>query len=267
MIWAFVAALAMVPLGVFVIRPRVAPLFQNDFQGIKTEAIVGPMVTLAVFMSALVIAQATAGYQRAYQSTSSEGSSISLLFEHAGMLPDNAGKDIQAASVCYARAVTHREFPALANLHTAPEVDHWADQFDLLVPKVLSGPGPIVGQIVALNRAQSEARLTRVNEASTNIPTLTIVLMIVAVLAVILALSSLAIKDMRRAVLVPVALLLATLLGGSLFLVDQLERPFSGIIKVSPSVISNVARDAGAAFATRYPGVALPCDATGRPTA
>jgi glyoxylate carboligase len=67
MFWAFMAALLAVPVGVFVIRPRLAKLFDKDFQGVKIEAIVGPIITLTVFLAAFVVAQATQTYQRAGQ--------------------------------------------------------------------------------------------------------------------------------------------------------------------------------------------------------
>lgn len=266
MIWALVAALCIVPLGVFLVRPRVATLFNKDFQGIKTEAIVGPMVTLAVFLSALLVAQATASYQRASQGASAEASAVDLLYENSGILPDGQGQAMQQASVCYARAVKHLEWPAMADLHTAPEVDHWAQRFNELIPGLLSGPGPVVGQIVGLNRAQSEARMSRLNEAAPNLPVLTIALMIGAVLIVLLAVSSLAIADMRRGVVLTMGLVLALLLGGVLLLVEQLEQPFSGVIRIEPKVITRVEKEMSTNFASVHPGVALPCDASGHPT-
>ena len=50
-IWAFLVILLAVPVGLFVLRPGVAARVDNDVQGIKTEHIVSPLVTLAVFLS------------------------------------------------------------------------------------------------------------------------------------------------------------------------------------------------------------------------
>lgn len=109
MIWALVAALAAVVIGVFVIRPRLRGLFNGDFQGVKTEAFIAPILTLTVFLCAFMVAQASSTYQRANQSASTEGSAVQLLYENAGMLPNGSGQALQAASVCYARAVHHLE--------------------------------------------------------------------------------------------------------------------------------------------------------------
>ena len=95
---------------------------------------------------------------------------MSLLSENAGMLPDGRGQGLQAASVCYARAVHHLEWPAMEHAQSAPEADHWASEFNAEIPKVLDGPGAIVGQIVSLNRTQSEMRQLRLYEASPHLP-------------------------------------------------------------------------------------------------
>ena len=70
MIWAFVAALLAVPVGAFVLRPRASRMFGGDFQGVKTEAFTGPILTMTVFLTAFVMAQATQTFQRATQSAS-----------------------------------------------------------------------------------------------------------------------------------------------------------------------------------------------------
>ena len=266
MFWAFMAALAAVPVGVFVLRPRVAKLFNKDFQGIKIDAIVTPIITLTVFLAAFVVAQATQTYQRAGQNAIGEANAVALLSENAGMLPGERGQALQAAAICYARAVHHLEWPAMKHASPSVTVDHWATQFNIEVPKVLDGPGPIVSQVVSLDRTQSEMRQLRLYEASPHLPQTTIIIMIASVILVILLLSSFAIADIRRRVLVPMALVLATLLGGTLYLVEQLEEPFSGIIRVQPTLMTQVEKRLQVDFATRYPGVDLPCDADGTPT-
>jgi hypothetical protein len=265
--WAFMAALAAVPVGVFVIRPRLAKLFDKDFQGVKIEAIVGPIITLTVFLAAFVVAQATQTYQRAGQNAIGEANAVSLLSENAGMLPDDKGQNLQAASVCYARAVHHLEWPSMESGQSSPAADRWAQTFNDEIPKILDGPGAIVGQVVGLNRTQSEMRQLRLYEASPHLPQTTILLMIVAVILVILLLSSFAIADIRRRVLVPLALALAVLLGGTLYLVEQLEEPFAGIIRVQPSLITKVENTLEKEFESRYPDVQVPCEDDGTPTA
>ena len=265
MIWALAATLAAVVVGVFLIRPRLRGLFSGDFQGVKTEAFIAPILTLTVFLCAFMVAQASSTYQRANQSASTEGSAVQLLYENAGMLPNGSGQALQAASVCYARAVHHLEWPAMENGESSPVVDGWAETFNREIPSITSGPGAIVGQVVGLNRTQSEARATRLNEAAPHLPVLTLALMIFAVVTVVLILSSFAVADMRRRVLLALALPLALLLGFTPYLVETLEEPFSGLIQIKPSVITTVETNLGANFAVTYPGAVLPCDAEGNP--
>jgi len=267
MFWAFMAALAAVPVGVFVLRPSIAKLFNKDFQGIKIDAIVTPIITLTVFLTAFVVAQATQTYQRAGQNAIGEANAVALLSENAGMLPGERGQALQAAAICYARAVHHLEWPAMRHGSPSVTVDHWAKQFNIEVPKVLDGPSAIVSQVVSLDRTQSEMRQLRLYEASPHLPQTTIIIMIASVLLVILVLTSFAIADIRRRVLLPMSFALATLLGGTLYLVEQLEEPFSGIIRVEPTLIRQVEKRLLVEFGTRYPGVEVPCTDDGTPTA
>lgn len=260
MVWALVAALVAVPVGVFLVRPHVGGLFKGDFQGIKTEAILGPVITLTVFLTAIVIAQATQTFQRATAQSAAEAGAVGLMYENAGLLPDGRGEDIQATSVCYARAVVNHGWPAMKELRPSLVVDFWADQLRDEIPLVLDGPGPVTGQLVTLNRSIAEARGQRLYDAAPHLPLLTIVLMTGGVLTVVLLVSSLAVPDMKRRVLVVLAGSLAVLLGSTLFLVEQLEEPFTGIIKVEPKVMAEVARATAADF-----GGNLPCDTTGAP--
>lgn len=105
MIWAFLVILLAVPFALFVLRPRVAARVDNDVQGIKTEHIMSPMVTLAVFLSAFVVAQATSSYRSATDQAGNEAGAVDQFFETAGLLPDGQGQEIQASTACYARAV------------------------------------------------------------------------------------------------------------------------------------------------------------------
>ena len=263
--WAFMAALAAVPVGVFFVRPRLAKLFRNDFQGVKIEAFIGPVVTLTVFLAAFVVAQATQTFQRAGSQSTAEATAVSMMYEQAGMLPDSRGQALQGASVCYARSVVKLEWPAMSKGTFAPDADKWAAQFNTEIGKVLDGPGAIVGQLVGLNRTQSETRQMRLYEAKPHLPQLTVILMIVSIIGVILLLCSFAIPDIRRRVLVPIALALAVLLGGTLYLVEQLEEPFTGLIRVGPGLMNTVESKMSNDFQLQYPDASLPCDAQGKP--
>lgn len=263
MIWALPAAFVAVLIGVFVLRPRMSSLYRGDFQGVKTEAILGPIITLAVFVSALVIAQANATYQRGSQAASQEANAVELLYENAGLLPDDGGTPIQATAICYARAVSRVEFPAIADRGgQSRTVDWWGGEFNREIPKVIDGPGSVVGQIVSLNRQQTENRASRIYDAEPHLPLFTVILMVSAVIFVVLALATFAVTDMRRGLVLGLVGALALLLGSTLVMVEQLEEPFSGIIRVKPSAIEKSLDRMERALPA---GEQLPCDESGRP--
>jgi polar amino acid transport system substrate-binding protein len=262
-IWAVPAAICAVLIGAFVFRPRMGPLYRGDFQGIKTEAILGPIITLAVFVSALVIAQANSTYQRGSQAASQEANAVELLYENAGLLPDDGGTPIQGTAICYARAVSRIEFPAVADGGgQSRAVDWWTGEFNREIPKVIDGPGSVVGQVVSLNRQQTEARASRIYDAEPHLPLFTVILMLSAVIFVVTALATFAVTDMRRGFVLGLVGALALLLGSTLFMVEQLEEPFSGIIRVKPSATE---KSLDRMERSLPPGEQLPCDESGRP--
>jgi hypothetical protein len=263
MAWIFVAVFALVLIGVFLVRPRVSKHYSGDFQGIKVEAILGPIITLTVFLGAIVIAQSTQTFQRANQQSNAEAGAVEQLFKNAALLPENSGEAIQATSVCYARAVVAFDWPAMQELTPSPQVDTWERAFDTEIPKVFAGPSPVVGQLVGLNRLQTEARNAREYDAAPHLPLLTLILMVGAVLCVVLAVSSFAVVDMSRRILTPLAMIFALLLGSTVFLVEQLEEPFTGLVRVSSESMQKVATEIGADYESAYPNSPLPCDSRG----
>lgn len=265
MFWAFVAALLAVPVGVFLVRPRMRGLYKGEFAGLKTEAILGPVITLTVFLSAFVVAQATQTYQRANLQSSTEAGSVALLYQNAGLLPGRTGEDLQASAVCYSRAVVNYGWPAMKTLKPSPVVNGWAREINKETTAVLDGPGSVVGQIVTLNRTMTESRNQRLYDAAPHLPLLTIILMIASAVGIVLALSSLAVPDMSRRVLLILASTLAVLLGGTLYLVEQLEEPFTGIIRVEPTQMATTATNLTADYTATHAGETLPCDAKGTP--
>ena len=265
MLWAFVAALLAVPVGVFLVRPRLKGVFTGEFAGLKTEALLGPVITLTVFLSAFVVAQATQTYQRANLQASTEAGAVALLYQNAGLLPGGTGTDLQASSICYSRAVVNYGWPAMKSLRPSPVVNGWAREINKQTTAVLDGPGSVVGQIVTLNRTITETRNQRLYDAAPHLPLLTIILMIGSAIGVILALGSLAVPDMRRSVLLVLITTLAVLLGGTLYLVEQLEEPFTGIVRVEPTQMATTARNLAAEFRLTHDDGDVPCDVKGSP--
>jgi hypothetical protein len=263
-IWAFLVVLVAVPIGIFVIRPRLGQHVDKDVQGIKTEHLVAPVVTLAVFLSAFVVAQATGSFRQATDQAGIEAGAVDQFFETAGLLPDGEGEAIQVATACYARAVYRQEWVTMEAGTTAEDVGVWTDAIRQELPKVIDGASPVVSGLLTLDRQRSEARRLRLTEMVPSIPTVVLVLMFLAVLGVVLTLTSLALPPIRRRNLGGITLTIAVLLGGTLLLVEELEEPYSGIVHILPSAMERTAgsavEDLGAIGVDE-----LPCDEDGRP--
>lgn len=148
---------------------------------------------------------------------------------------------------------------------TADAVGEWTDAIRAELPAILDGPSPVVTSVLQLDRQRSEARRLRLTEAVPSIPTLVLVLMVLAVLGVVLALTTFALPPIRRRNLGAISLVIAVLLGATLFLVEELEEPYSGIVKIQPDAISRTAVSSAEDFAVAYPDAELPCDDRGTP--
>jgi hypothetical protein len=263
-IWAFVVVLLAVPVGLLLIRPRLGRQVDKDVQGIKTEHIVAPLVTLAVFLSAFVVAQATGSFRAATDQAGVEAGAVDQFFETAALLPDDRGRQIQVATACYARAVHRQEWRTMEQGETAEDVGVWTDAIRTELPKVLDGPSPVVTGLLTLDRQRSEARRLRLTEMVPSIPTVVLWLMFLAVLGVVLALTSLALPPIRRGNVAAVTGVIALLLGSTLLLVEELEEPYSGWVHIESTAMARTAASAAEELAAV--GVDdLPCDEDGRP--
>lgn len=147
---------------------------------------------------------------------------------------------------------------------TAEEVGIWTDQIKTELPGIVEGPSPVVSSMLALDRQRSESRRLRLTEMVPSIPVLVLMLMFVAVLGVVLALCTLALPAIRRRNLLAIAGMIALLLGGTLYLVEQLEEPYAGLMRISPEAMERTAVSAAEDYDSAY-GEPLPCDEDGRP--
>jgi hypothetical protein len=263
-IWALVVILVAVPVGVFLLRPPISERVTKDVQGIKTEQIVAPLVTLSVFLSAFVVAQATSSYRAATDQAGNEAGAVDQFFETAGLLPGPEGRSIQAATACYARAVHRQEWPAMTEGRTADGVGVWTDQIRDTLPEVVEGPSPVVSSLLTLDRARSEARRLRLTEMVPSIPEVVLILMFLAVLGVVLALTTLALPPIRRGNLLAITGVIGLLLGSTLYLVEELEEPYSGWVHIQPDAIARTSDSAAADYLELH-GEELPCTEDGSP--
>jgi hypothetical protein len=97
------------------LRPRL--LSEDDDTSMVVTDLVGPLLNLTVLLPAFVLVTANGSYGKAKDASGGEARAFALdqLVELARYAPAAQRARIQAAAVCYARAVRTQEWPAMAD--------------------------------------------------------------------------------------------------------------------------------------------------------
>jgi hypothetical protein len=180
---------------------------------------------------------------RARHATGDEATAIGTAFDEAQLFPESEA-DIQHALICYSRAVTEREWPALAEGRSAPEVD---DAYRRLIAVYGEAGEPTDGTFqpaAATNSfvqigTISTARETRIVTATSSPRALMWILLLGAAVFVLLLLFVVSVpaRPVGQALLLGLASVFTTIL---LLLVFTLSRPFrEGSGPVRPAAIED----------------------------
>lgn len=245
----------------------VRPFATSEVQGVKLEALVSPMVSLSVLVLAFVLVQTFASYGRARDSAGEEARKIDFLFETAGFAPQPEARELQGAIACYSRVLAELEWKTTGEGRTAPEASLWTGEMRTVYGKLIDDGGEQpLPLIIATDKERGEARSRRLTEARPALPTAITILMIGVTTIGLFALATFTLPNVQRNTQVfALAGLTMVLIVVQLAIADM-DRPYGGIIKVSPMDLERVAADLGEDFGEDYPGRALPCDEQGRPT-
>lgn len=263
-----IAALVGIALGAGLFANRyVRPFAKSEVQGVKLEALVGPIVSITVLLIAFTLVQVFGSYQRAEMSAADEARKVDYLYEMANYLDEPERQALSAATVCYALAVSNYEWPAMAETGgTAREVSPWTaamrEQYALMVDS--EAPSSVQGQIFVADRDRGELRSKRLTEARPAIPTEMKVLLLFTASVGIFALATFTLPNVRRRVQVGVLCTLGLVFVLFLTVMNDMDSPFSGLVRVVPTDITRVSGDLSEDFAEDFPGAPLPCDETGK---
>ncbi|NNU26962.1 DUF4239 domain-containing protein [Isoptericola sediminis] len=180
-------------------------------------------------------------YAGARSAVGDEATSIGTAFEEVQLF-DEAAPDVQHALICYARAASAYDWPAMQEGTSAPEVDDaYADLVASLgqaqePPQGTFGPATATNVLVQIGSI-STARETRLVAATTVLPVLLWALVLGGGLLVVALIFAVTLPAARRtqSVLVGLAASFTTVL---VLLVAALNSPFSaGSGRVSPALI------------------------------
>ncbi|MGV9311838.1 bestrophin-like domain [Streptomyces sp. NPDC003691] len=255
-----VAALALLA-GLAVnqwLRPRLTTA--DDSEGMALKDLVEPLLTLTVLLLAFVLVTASASYGKAEVAARGEARALDQLTEIAEYAPGEQRARIQAAAVCYARAVRAEEWPAMAdgNGSAAPSV--WSTDFRRTF-RELAGEQAF-GMLVAADNKRSQEREERLTQSTASVPA-AILWFLLATVAIMVVTLGICLPRRNNFGQVAVLVVITALLTTTLCIIHDVDRPFGGVITVSPAAIADAERQSTRDFLAHHPESGIPCDSSG----
>ncbi|MFE1949314.1 MULTISPECIES: bestrophin-like domain [Streptomyces] len=235
-------------------------LNEDDGTGMAVKDLVGPLLTMTVLLLSFVLVTANGSYGKAEVASRGEARALDQIVETAEYAPDSERARIQAAAVCYARAVRVREWPAMADGEGSPAPSVWSTDFRQTFEE-LAGQ-PVFGMLVAADNKRSDEREERLTQATASIPSAILWFLLITLVITVVALGICLPRKNNRGQLIALVVITA-LLTTALCVIRDVDRPFGGIIDVKPTSITEAERQATRDFLAHHPASALPCDEQG----
>jgi hypothetical protein len=147
---------------------------------------------------------------------------------------------------------------------SAQEVSVWSTGFRKTFRQVGVTEGPVFEPLIEADKARSDARHERLSEATPSISAPMFWFMIAALALLLFGYALVIPRRGGRAQLVGV-LLLAGLFMGSLVLIRDVDRPFTGMVAVEPTELVDTRDDITGDFAEAHGAENIPCNEQGDP--
>ncbi|MER6955963.1 hypothetical protein [Streptomyces sp. NPDC000618] len=120
----------------------------------------------------------------------------------------------------------------------------------------------VFGMLVAIDNNRSNEREERLTQATASIPSTIFWFLLATLTITVMALGICLPRRNNRGQLITLTVITA-LLTTTLVIIRDVDRPFGGIINVSPTAITEAERQAARDFVANHPATELPCDAHG----
>jgi hypothetical protein len=247
----------------------VRPFAKTEVQGVKLETLTGPIVSITVLLLAFSLVTVYQSYLRGWTAAADEARKVDYQFEMSALLTEPERQNAMAATACYAAAVANYEWTTMEEGRTAPEVSPWTAQLSAVIAAVVKrdeAPSPVLSTLLAADRDRGEARSRRLTEAQAAVPPALKGLLVLTAALGILILATFTLGSVNRRVQIGVLTALSVIFIMFLSAIWDMDSPYKGIITVSPVDMTRVSANLGEDFTTAYPGVALPCDPSGKRT-
>ncbi|MFP3965068.1 hypothetical protein SMC26_22330 [Actinomadura fulvescens] len=258
-----VVLVASVLTGLAAGRWRRRRLAAGD-ERIGVKDLVTPGLTLTTLVLAFMLVQASASFDAARDDAAAEADAVQNLYQTAGYAPPPQRQAIQAAMVCYGRAVQGHEW-IIDDGSQSSEPSHWAGRAQTQFATLAESGHAAFRPLVSADQARANERRGRVGESVVKTP-LGVYIAVLVALAVTLIGYGVLLPGGGRAVHLAALSAVTGVFALMLLLIYDMELPFTGMITVEPTAIETASRQLGEQYAASYPGARLPCDQTGRPS-
>jgi hypothetical protein len=232
---ALVAA-AVAGLAAYIANRAISQQVRQDFRE-GSGLVSGIIGTLFAISVGLVVVAAWNQVNSATQTTSTEASNLVDVYWYSRSLPDPQRETLRRLADEYTTTVIRQEWPLMAEQRTLSSAAwHSVEQlrafFQTIEPRT-SAASTRYGQAMSRMQAVLDARRTRAQMADTGVPPLLWIAL--AGCGLIAVLPAVVCGGPVRKVHVTMAAVVGGLVGMVLFLVYQLDFPFSGGVTVSPA--------------------------------
>lgn len=237
-----------------------------DEQGASVRDILGATALLAGLLIAIVLSGASSSYTAARTAAKTEADTVDNLYEAAEYVALPARQAIQAAAVCYSRAVLGPEWDTMATGEASPVPNSWTGTGPQGLRKTfieMTSGAQGFGLVVAADQQRGELRNERLLRANPTVPSIISWLML---LLVALSLGGLAYSVPKKNNLPQFVVLgiVTVLYWFVLSLIQNFDRPFTGMLALEPTSMQEAERDISQDYATTY-NAEPSCDGRGQP--
>lgn len=268
-LWAVTLALLAALIVGIVASPRVRKHFHGEDDA-SFGSITAPLIAITTLTLSFSLVSVWGSFHQASVAASDEALAVDYQSDIAQQLPDaRARQDLEATLVCYARAIAGPEWQVMKQRGeaTADEVDPWTDRLQASTSALASavgGPAAAARELIGADKERGNARSRRLTQARPSMPLAVLALLLAVASMAVIALALAHIPVQRRWLHVAALSVVTLAILGLFILITELDSPFHGLIDIESTDMTRVASAEAADFAETYPGVALPCDESGR---
>ncbi|MFG3256066.1 hypothetical protein [Streptomyces sp. NPDC048172] len=264
LIATIVVAAGALALGIGLNRFLRGRVTDGDEPSVSVKDLVGPLQTLTVLVLAFSLVTAANSQNKADEAARSEAAAVDHLFETADHTSKEHRRHLQGDAVCYARAVQHREWPAMADGNGARATGVWSSAFREELDEIGTGD-PVFSTLMAADNERSQARTQRLAESTQAIPS-PVYWFVLILLALMVIAVAFCLPRRRNGAEVTTFIVITVLLTSTLLLIRDLEHPFDGVVKVGPTAMADIEKQMAHQYDEHFGSDAkLPCDRHGEP--